>query len=407
MFRPVAQLPLDYSVFKDKKSIFSWAPSGAILFGNGAAAKTGEELKKLGVNKATLVTDQGLVKFGIAAKIKESVENAGIELNVYDQCEPDSSVETVEKIADLSKDADVIIGLGGGSSMDPAKAAAIVVTNGGSIRDYQGCDKFKTAPLPIVAIPTAAGTGSECTPFAVIADRQREWKMPIGGTGIMPALAICDPELTYSLPAGITAATGMDALTHAIEAYTSRCTEPISDALACQAVKLIAGALRPAVYRGDSDKDARYDMMMGAMLAGYAFTTASLGISHCMAHPLGAQYHVPHGVANALCLPVVMEFNMGAWPERYADIAGFFGVNTAGLSVREAAKKGVSCVYELLEDMPVPPLASFGVTEESLERLADDAMLGGDRPNNARMTTKDDFIRLYRKVMELKKDEKI
>ena len=126
-----------------------------------------------------------------------------------------------------------------------------------------------------------------------------------------------------------------------------------------------------------------------------------------MAHPLGAQYHVPHGVANALCLPVVMEFNMGAWPERYADIAGFFGVKTAGLSVREAAKKGVACVYELLEDMPIPPLASYGVTEESLDRLADDAMQGGDRPNNARMTTKDDFIRLYRKVMELRKDEKI
>ena len=349
------------------------------------------------------MTDQGLVKFGIAERIIRSVEDAGIILDVYDECEPDSSVETVEKIAALARDSDVLIGLGGGSSMDPAKAAAILVTNGGSIRDYQGCDKFTKAPLPVAAIPTAAGTGSECTPFAVIADRQRAWKMPIGGTGIMPALAICDPELTWSLPAGITAATGMDALTHAIEAYTSRCTEPISDALAVQAIKLIAHAIRPAVYRGDIDHDARYDMMMGAMLAGYAFTSASLGISHCMAHPLGAQYQVPHGVANALCLPVVMEFNMGAWPERYAEIAGFFGEDIYGMSVREAAKAGVRCVYELLEDMPIRPLESFGVTEESLEGLADDAMLGGDRPNNARMTTKEDFIQLYRKVMALKK----
>ena len=190
MFRPVAQLPLDYSVFKDKKSVFSWAPSGAVLFGNGASVRTGEELKKLGVKKATLVTDQGLVKFGIAERIIQSVMEAGIALDVYDKCEPDSSVETVEKIAGLAQDSDVLIGLGGGSSMDPAKAAAILVANGGSIRDYQGCDKFKKAPLPIVAIPTAAGTGSECTPFAVIADRQRAWKMPIGGTGIMPALAI-------------------------------------------------------------------------------------------------------------------------------------------------------------------------------------------------------------------------
>ena len=403
MFRPVAQLSLDYSLFKDKKSIFAWAPSGAILFGNGASAKTGEELKKLGVKKAVLVTDPMLVKVGIAERVIRSIRDAGVELEVYDQCEADSSVETVDKVVALTKGADVLVGLGGGSSLDPAKAAAIVSTNGGSIRDYQGCDKFTVAPLPVVAIPTAAGTGSECTPYAVIADRQRAWKMPIGGSAIMPALAICDPELTYSLPASVTAATGMDALTHAIEAYTSRCTEPISDALAMQAIRLIAHAIRPAVYRGDSDKDARYDMMMGAMLAGYAFTTANLGISHSMAHPLGAQYHVPHGVANALCLPVVMEFNMGAWPERYADIAGFFGENTAGLSVRDAAKRGVACVYELLDDMPIKPLEFYGVTEASLDRLADDAMKGGDRPNNARMTTRDDFIQLYRKVMALKK----
>ena len=403
MFRSVAQLALDYNVFKDKKSIFSWSPSGAIIFGNGASKKTGEELKKLGVKKATLVTDPGLVKFGIAEKIISVVREAGIELNVYDKCEPDSSVETVEKVAELARDSEILIGLGGGSSMDPAKAAAILVTNGGDIRDYQGCDKFTKAPLPIVAIPTAAGTGNECTPFAVIADRQRDWKMPIGGTGIMPALAICDPELTYSLPPTVTAATGMDALTHAIEAYTSRCTEPISDALAIQAIKLLARAIRPAVYRGDSDHDARYDMMMGAMLAGYAFTSASLGISHCMAHPLGARYHVPHGVANALCLPVVMEFNMGAWPERYADIAEFFGEDISGLSVRDAAKRGVQCVYELLDDMPIRALDTYGVDEESLETLAEDAMKGGDRPNNARMTTKEEFLQLYRKVMQLKK----
>lgn len=402
MFRSVAQLPLDYCVFKDRNKIFSWAPSGAVVFGNGVARQTGDTLKRLGIKKVTLVTDQGLVKAGIAEKIIRSIVDVGIEMNVYDQCEPDSSIETVEKITGLSKDVDMIIGLGGGSSMDPAKAAAILVTNGGNIQDYQGCDKFKNTPLPIAAIPTAAGTGSECTPFAVIADRQREWKMPIGGTGIMPALAICDPELTYSLPAGVTAATGMDALTHAIEAYTSRCTEPISDALAVQAIRLIAHAIRPAVYRGDSDKEARYDMMMGAMLAGYAFTNASLGISHCMAHPLGAQYHVPHGVANALCLPVVMEFNMGAWPERYADIARLLGEDTYGMSIWEAAKKGVRCVYELLEDMPVQPLNEYGVTQDSLERLAEDAMRGGDRPNNARMTTKEDFIRLYKKAMKLK-----
>lgn len=403
MFRSVAQLPLDYSVFKDKKSIFSWAPSGAIIFGPGAVAKTGEQLKALGAKKVVVVTDQMLSQLGVAKKVTDSIESAGIEVVLYDKCEADSSVETVEAIAELAKDADMMVGLGGGSSIDPAKAASIVVTNGGSIRDYQGCDNIPKTPLPVVAIPTAAGTGSECTPFAVIADRQRDWKMPIGGTAIMPSLVIADPELTYTMPPSVTAATGMDALTHAIEAYTSRCTEPISDALAIQAIKLIAKAIRPAVFRGDSDKDARYDMMMGSMLAGYAFTTASLGISHCMAHPLGAIHHVPHGVANAICLPIVMEFNMGAWPERYADIATFFGENVTGLSTLQAAKIGVDCVYQLLEDMPIKPLAAYGVTEASLDRLADDAMKGGDRPNNARMTTKEDFIRLYTKALTMKK----
>jgi alcohol dehydrogenase class IV len=402
MFRKVAQLPLDYNVFKDKKSVFAWAPSGAIIFGNGAVAGIGEELKKLGAKKTVLVTDQGLVKCGVAQKLINSLTAAGLELQVYDGCEADSSVETVAAITAIAREADILIGLGGGSSIDSAKAASIVITNGGDIRDYQGCDKFTKAPLPLVAVPTAAGTGTECTPFAVIADRQRDWKMPIGGAGIMPSLVIADPELTYSLPPSFTAATGMDALTHAIEAYTSRCTEPISDALSSQAIKLIAKALRPVVYRGDIDKDARYDMMMGSMLAGYAFTSASLGISHCMAHPLGAIHHVPHGVANAICLPVVMEFNMGAWPERYADIAVFFGLDISGLSTMEAAKAGVQCVYDLLADLPIDPLRKWSVTEGSLDRLSDDAMKGGDRPNNARMTTKQDFITLYKKALALK-----
>lgn len=403
MYRKVAQLPLDFSLFKDKKTAFSWAPSGAILFGPGSVNQTGEQLKRLDAKKVVLVTDPMLTQLGTAARIIESIKDAGIEVLVYDKCEADSSIETVKAIADMAKGADLLVGLGGGSSIDPAKAAAILVTNGGNIRDYQGCDKFSIAPLPIIAIPTAAGTGTECTPFTVIADRQRAWKMPIGGTGIIPSLVIADPELTYTMPPSVTAATGMDALTHAIEAYTSRSTEPISDALAIQAIKLIASALRPAVFRGDYDKDARYDMMMGAMLAGYAFTTASLGISHCMAHPLGAVNHVPHGMANAICLPVVMEFNMGAWPERYADIAAFFGKDISGMTVLEAAKAGVNCVYALLEDLPVKPLEAYGVTEASLDHLANEAMKGGDRPNNARATTKEDFIMLYKKAMTLKK----
>ena len=402
MFRNVASVSLDYSMFKDKNAIFGWTPSGAIIFGNGAVSRVGDEVKKLGARKVVLTTDEGLVKAGVAQKVIDSLEKAGIDVKLFDRCEMDPSVETVEAIAALAKDADLIIGVGGGSSIDPAKAAAILVTNGGNIRDYQGCDKFDKVPLSVVAIPTASGTGAEATPFAVVTDKERKWKMPIGGAANMPALALCDPELTLSLPPHITAATGMDALTHAIEGYTSRCTDPISDALLAQSIKLIANSLRRAVYKGGDDKNARYDMMLGSTLAAMGFTNAALGIAHCMAHPLGAMFHVPHGVGNAICLPVVMQFNMGAWPEKFADIATFFGEDISGMTVAEAAQLGVDCVSDLLEDMPIAPLSSWNVTASDIDILAGEAMKGGDRPNNPRDTTIEDFKELYLQCLELK-----
>jgi alcohol dehydrogenase class IV len=276
------------------------------------------------------------------------------------------------------------------------------VTNDGCIFDYGGCDKIKRTPLPMIAIPTAAGTGAEVTPFAVITNRETKWKQPVGGTLNIPPLAICDPELTYSLPPHITAAVGMDALTHAIEGFVSRCVEPMSEGILAKAISLLYHAIRPAVYRGEYDKDARYDMMMGSTLAGIGFITASLGISHCMAHPLGAQYHVPHGVANAICLPVVMEYNYGAWPERFAEIARLFGRDIHGLDTMDAARLAVDCVYELLDDMPIKPLSAWGVTEASLPDLCKDALRGGDRANNPRYTEYEDYERLYKKCLTLK-----
>ena len=402
MFRNVAQLPLDYQLYKDRRSVFNWSPSGSVIFGFGAVEKVGEEVKRMGGKRVVVVTDQGLVKAGVVAIVEEALQKAGIETTVFDACEANPSVETVEKVAVLAKNADVLIGVGGGSAIDPAKAAAILATNAGNIRDYEGCDLFPNAPLPVIAIPTAAGTGAETTPFAVVTDVQKEWKMAIGGSYNIVPLAICDPGLTMSLPPMFTAATGMDALTHAIEGFTSRASEPISDALLSQAIRLIAGALRRATFNGANDKDARYDMMMGSMMAGMGFTNTILGISHSMAHPLGAIFGVPHGVGNAICLPVIMQFNMASNPEKFAQIAALFGKDIAGLDVMSAAQLGVDGVFDLVNDLPIPPLSKYGVTEAAIDHLSEEAMKGGDRGTNPRATTIEDFQVLYRECLEVK-----
>lgn len=403
MFRQVAQLPLDYDLFKGHDSIFNWSPAGSIIFGNGAVKKVGSEVKRLGGKKVVVCTDEGLVKFGVAQKVIDSLSDAGIEYSIFDKCEANPSVETVEKVTALAKDADMLIGLGGGSSIDPAKAAAIMVTNGGNICDYEGCDLFPNAPLPVIAIPTAAGTGAEVTCFAVVTDVEKEWKMAIGGSYNIASLAICDPELTASLPPLFTAATGMDALTHAIEGFISRASDPISDAILGKAIKLIAGALQRATFKGEFDKDARYDMMMGSTMAGMGFINTILGIAHSMAHPLGAMFGVPHGVGNAICLPVTMEFNLYSNPDKIAEIAELFGKDISGMDTIQAAKLAVDTVYELLDSLPIPPLSDWNVTTDDIEKLSEEAMKGGDRSTNPRETTVEDFEKLYQKALTLKK----
>lgn len=403
MFRQVAQLPLDYDLFKGHDSIFNWSPAGSIIFGNGAVKKVGSEVKRLGGKKVVVCTDEGLVKFGVAQKVIDSLSDAGIQYSIFDKCEANPSVETMEKVTALAKEADMLIGLGGGSSIDPAKAAAVMVTNGGNIRDYEGCDLFPNAPLPVIAIPTAAGTGAEVTCFAVVTDVEKEWKMAIGGSYNIASLAICDPELTASLPPLFTAATGMDALTHAIEGFISRASDPISDAILAKAIKLIAGSLQRATFKGEFDKDARYDMMMGSTMAGMGFINTILGIAHSMAHPLGAMFGVPHGVGNAICLPVTMEFNLYSNPDKIAEIAGLFGKDTSGMDTIQAAKLAVDTVYELLDSLPIPPLSDWNVTPDDIEKLSEEAMKGGDRSTNPRETTVEDFEKLYQKALTLKK----
>jgi len=224
----------------------------------------------------------------------------------------------------------------------------------------------------------------------------------VGCSFNIPSPAICDPELTMSLPPVVTAFTGMDALTHAIEGYVSRASDTFSEALAEKAIKLIAGALRRATFNGEHDRQARYDMMMGSTLAAMNFCNSILGISHSMAPPLGAYFHVPHGVGNAICLPVVMQFNMWAYPGKFAELARLFDRDITGMDLKDAAQLGVDCVRELLEDLPVPSLASYGITQADIPLLSDEAMKGGARCTNPKTTTTEDFHILFAEALKLK-----
>lgn len=395
-FRKVVHLPLTYEPFA---KTFKFSPSGSILFGHGVVAEIGKEVKELGVKKALIVTDKGVVKAGLLSKVEEPLKEAGIEVGVFDEVEPNPSVETVKKAAEIAKDYDILVGLGGGSSIDTAKGAGILVTNGGEIEQYEGINLVKVPPMPLVAVPTTAGTGAEATPFAVITDKKRDWKFAVGSPYNIPCLAVCDPDLTLTLPAHLTASTGMDALTHAIEGYTALANQPISEALALKAIELIGGNLRAAVARGELNKEARYNMMLGSTMAAMAFTNTILGICHSMAHPLGGLFNIGHGVANAICLPVIMEYNLIGNPEKFKNIAIAMGENVEGLSLLEAASKAVDAVKKLSKDIGIPRLSELGVKEEDLPKLAEEAMKGGDRSVNPRNTTLEDFIELYRKTL--------
>ena len=395
-FRKTAYLPLEYNLFD---STFQFNPMGAVYFGFGVVSDIGEKVKELGGSKAIVITDKGIVDAELLPRVTEPLEKAGITYTVFDEVEPNPSSETVHKAAEIAKGCDIIIGLGGGSPIDTAKAAGILVTNGGKIEDYEGINMYKNAIPPLIAVPTTSGTGTEVTPFAVITDTKTEWKMAIGNAYSIPSLAICDPELTMTLPPKLTAGTGMDALTHAVESYTSFSNNPIAEALAKQSIQLAAKSLRAAVGKGDTHKQARYDMMMSSTIAGAAFTTTILGIGHSMAHPLGGIFNIDHGTANGIMLPIIMEFNLTTNPEKFRDIAVLMGENIDNLSLMDAAKKSVEAVRNLGKDVGIPTLSDLGVKESDVPRLAEEAMKGGDRWTNPRNTTIEDFHYLYKKAL--------
>jgi alcohol dehydrogenase len=373
-----------------------------IHFGCGTLKSLPERIRALGASKAFLVTDPGVREAGILAKAEDCLRAASMAFAVCDRVKPDSGSALIDETAgELRKSGcDVVVGIGGGSSLDTAKAVAALATNPGSSLDYVGLHKVRNRPLPTVAVPTTAGTGSEVTLWSVFTDETRAVKVAIGGVMIYPSVALCDPELTLGLPPTLTAATGMVALAHAIECLTNNACQPVSASLALTAIELIGANLRSAVLNGRVI-EARYAMMLASTMAGMAMNPTRLGLAHALAMPLGSwDLHVPHGVALAVTLPVVMEFNYRAAPERFASVARAMGVEVRGLPVLEAARRSVEAVRELSCDIGIPKgLSGFGVREEHVGKVVEEAMKSGNVPVNPRRADADDLARILRQAL--------
>lgn len=384
------------------EQVYSFFMPKVSLLGNGAVKDVGQQAKVLGGTKALIVTDIGLVKLGMVDTVKGYLEEAGIQVAVFDGSEPNPTDLNVRDCLKAWQDngCDLLITFGGGSSHDCGKGMGIMATNGGDIRDWAGIDTLKNGLPPYISINTTAGTASEMTRFAVVTNTDTHVKMIFADARLTADVAINDPSLMVGLPPAMTAATGMDALTHAVEAYvTTLISNPITDACAIQAITMIGKWLRKAVANG-ADMEARDAMAYAEYLAGMAFNSAGLGIVHSMAHQPGSLLGKPHGVCNAICLPVVCEFNLMANAEKYAKVAEFLGEDITGLSVMEAAEKAVAAIRKLSKDIGIPQgLAEIGVTEKDISVMAENALKDVCTLFNPRTVKVENIVELYNKAM--------
>ena len=387
----------------DLDSSFNFFPMPTDLhFGHGVLGKLPEQVKSLGGNRVLVVTDEGVKRSGSVARTQRFLADASLEASVFAGVQADSGSGLITEATRqlVETEANVVVGIGGGSSLDTAKAVAVLAANGGSITDYVGVGKIRKKPLPVIAIPTTAGTGSEVSLWSVFTDDSRALKVAIGGVAVYPAVALCDPELTLSLPPLTTAATGMDALTHAIECYTNKACQPISGTLALEAIRLIGQHLRAAVLNGE-DRKARFGMLLASTMAGMAMNPTRLGLAHALAMPLGSwNIRVPHGLANAITLPWVMRFNCLACPHRFLDIAKALGERVDHLSGRQGALQACEAVRCLAEDVGIPRgLGHFGVKEEHVPSIVDEAMKSGNVLVNPRRTSAEDLEKILRQAL--------
>ena len=369
--------------------------------GKGAIQEIATEVKGRGFQKCFVCSDPDLLKFGVTKKVTDVLENAGIAYEIYSQIKANPTIENVQTGVEAFKKsgADCIVAIGGGSSMDTAKAIGIIIANPefADVRSLEGVAPTKNKCVPIIAVPTTAGTAAEVTINYVITDAEKNRKMVCVDVHDIPVVAVVDPDMMSSMPKGLTAATGMDALTHAIEGYITKGAWEMSDMFHLKAIEIISKYLRGAVA---NTPEGREGMALGQYIAGMGFSNVGLGIVHSMAHPLGALYDTPHGVANAILLPTVMEYNAKATGEKYRDIAKAMGVEGVdAMSLEDARKAAVAAVKQLSEDVGIPKDLKNIVKEEDLDFLAQSAMDDACRPGNPKDPTKEDIIALYKALL--------
>lgn len=371
-----------------------------ILMGPGCSEQIGLEVKALKGKRVLIVTDPGIIRAGLIEPVKESLQQAGLPWSIFDRVEPDPRIEVAEECLRTARqeEADCIIGLGGGSSLDIAKVAAVRLANPGKIDDFFGIDLIPNPGVPAILVPTTAGTGSEVTPIAILSDTREKLKKGIVSSHLLPKAALLDPKLTVGLPPAVTAFTGMDALIHAIEAYTSVNANSLTDHLAFRAIELTAGNLLTAYARGE-DLEARSNMLEGSLLAGMAFANAGVTAVHAFAYPLGGEFHhIPHGLANSVMLPHVLRFNMLGNLPKFAAIAAALGLAVEDLTDRQAAEAGLEVIEELMVDLNLPlRLRDLNVPEEAIPGMAQGVMkVTRLLANNPRRITLEDAERIYR-----------
>lgn len=374
--------------------------NGTSYHGAGAINEIVNEVQNNGFKKAFVASDPDLVKFGVTAKVTDLLDKAGIPFTLYSDIKPNPTIENVQNGVKAFKEsgADHIIAIGGGSSMDTSKAIGIIITNPEfeDVRSLEGVAPTKNPCVPIIAVPTTAGTAAEVTINYVITDVEKERKFVCVDTHDMPIVAVVDPEMMSSMPKGLTACTGMDALTHAIEGYTTKAAWEMTDMFHLEAIKLISKHLRSAV---NNEKEGREGMALGQYIAGMGFSNVGLGIDHSMAHCLSAHYDYPHGMACAMLLPISMEFNRDYTGEKYREIAramGVEGVDT--MSQEEYRDAAINAVKKLSEDVGIPTVADR-IKEEDLTQLAKDALVDACYPGNPREASLDQVIAMYRELM--------
>jgi len=386
--------------FMDTKIISLRSPH-LILAGIGASERLGQEVKGIGAKRVLLVTDKGVIESGVGEKIQDQLEKEGMTIGVFKDVSPDPDIANAETCIEMAKKEkfELIIGLGGGSPMDIASITSVMLTNSGSIYDYFGINLVKNPGIPTILIPTTAGTGAEVTPNAILTDTKEKLKKAIVSPYILPRMAIVDPLLTLSMPPSVTSSSGIDALTHAIESYTSNNATILTDLFAKEAIVMIGRSLRTAVANGNN-LEARYDMSIGSLYAGISLANAGVTAVHALAYPLGGQFNIPHGIANGLLLPYVMEFNVLGDIPKFAQVAKLLGERVDHLSLLDQAYHSAKVVKSLYQDLKIPQsLKELNVPKEAIPKMAQAAInVTRLMANNPRKMTVEDVEKIYEKA---------